>query len=97
MFIVKGVRPPANVPDVAYTVFQCDYYIAAPSTINGVGPPGKSYVPPQVVVELYERSTTGAPSSQVAFMEVGVGEGQYCTVYVMNDRGKTIDTIQARE
>ena len=98
MFIVKGIRPPANTQDFAYSVFECDYYIVAPSTRNGTNAPGQPpYVPPQKEVELYEKSRTGAPDSQVSCLLVGIENGYYCTVYVMNDRGKTIDTIQARE
>lgn len=97
MFIVKANRPALTSDAENYTAFQCDYYVVAPSTANGTGPPGKPYIPPQKAVELYASEKWQYPAVQIAFLEVGLGEGQYCTVYVMNDRGKTIDTIQARE
>lgn len=96
MFIVKAVRPIAPVHGDNYAAFQCDYYTVEPSTKNGANPPGEPpYIPPQKEVRLYERSPIGCPDSTVALLELGVGNDHYCTIYVMNDRGKTIDTIQA--
>lgn len=98
MFIVKAIRPHDDFEATSYMGLQCDYYVVAPSIKNRESAPGaKPYVPPQQEISLYERSRTGAPDSQVGCLDVGLGDGQFCTVYVMNDRGKTIDTIQAVE
>lgn len=97
MFIVKAIRPGSDETrhgDV-YATFQCDYYTVFPSTKNGSGPPGQPYVPPQREVRLYERDQGGCPDANVGMLDLGVGDEHYCTIYIMNDRGKTIDTIQA--
>jgi hypothetical protein len=95
MFIVKAMRPNL-VPPEHYTVFQCDYYEVQPSRTNGANSSGKPYIAPQMDVGLWAKGLTML-DDHIASLEVGFGENQFCTVYVMNDRGKTIDTIQARE
>jgi hypothetical protein len=96
MFIVKAMRPSLTSDTESYSVFQCDYYVVEASTKNGTGTSDKPYVAPEKEVFLYEKSSGAQPNSTVAFLEVGKGDEHYCTVYVMNDRGRTIDTIQVR-
>ena len=97
MFIVKAMRP-NHTPDPVsvYTVFQGDYYEVGPCEIQT---DEKNWVRPQAVLTLYEKAPPLQPASVVARLDVGLAyqQGQFDTVYVMNDRGKTIDTIQAQD
>lgn len=96
MFIVKAVRPGHTLHGYEYTSFNCDYYVVRLSRRNGVNGPGKpAYIAPQREIILYTKNSGGTLDDEIAYLDLGIGEDHYCTIYVMNDRGKTIDTIQA--
>jgi hypothetical protein len=96
MFIVKAVQD-GNTSDSPYTVHTCDYYNVGSA---GVGQSSdKTYVWAQKTVSLFnaDPSDFTRQGNCVAMLDVGTGVDHFTAIYVMNERGKTIDTIQARD
>jgi hypothetical protein len=96
MFIVKAMGSTYASPAENYTVWQCDHYSVGPCQMQTSD---KNWIRPHCEVTLYKASGPLQPVDSVCTISVGLAydQGQYGTVYVMNDRGKTIDTIQARD
>lgn len=95
MFLVKAMY--SNCQFVAgkdrYTVWQCDHYSIRPPREGEAG----SGPQPQLYVDLWERANSPLdPNAPFVTVYLGHGEDHYAdTVYIMNDRGKTIDTVNA--
>lgn len=93
MFTVKAMIHARSI-DVPmpsdYQLFQAAQVRVSPSSMNGVNGPGQpAYVPPQLEVNL----CMGENDPPYRTLYVGAGLDHYQTIYVLNDRGKTIDTI----
>ena len=85
MFFIKAVRSNGD-----YSLYEAVGVSVHESTADGVNPPG---MPPFVKADwdvyIYDKPDT--PSCIT--IRVGWGSDHYVNVYVMNDRGKTIDTV----
>lgn len=88
MFTVKAeVR--TQVGPSTFQLFQAASVRVGPSRVDGCNGPGQpAYVKPDLEVELLD-----ADRRRVDSLEVGHGLDHYCAVYVMNERGKTVETI----
>lgn len=85
MFIVKAVQA-----DGDYSLFECTSVVVRESRVNGANGPGQPpFVAPDEEVWLY----TGQDCPADRILNVGPGLDHYWHVYVMNERGKTVDTV----
>ena len=93
MFIVKAVQD-GDTKDSPYTTYTCDYYHV--TNIGGASS-NKDDVFAQKQVDLMEAHPTDCTlqGDMIAMLEVGPGRDHFHAVYIMNDRGKTIDKISA--
>ncbi len=93
MFIVKAVQD-GDTKDSPYTTYTCDYYHV---TNVGGASSNKNDVFAQKQVDLMEAHPTDKmlQGDMTATLEVGPGIDHFHAVYIMNDRGKTIDKISA--
>lgn len=85
MFIVKGVR--GNF-EKEFSLFECDELHVSES-------PASSPDSVQCTVSLYKSNGPSVPASIIAHLEIGNGGGHFHAAYIMNERGKTVDTISA--
>lgn len=85
MFIVKAeIR--SNVGPANYELFTSTFVRVAKPGGDCAQSPG---IPPDLYVYLGDDRTV--PAKEI--LGVGYGLDQYAAVYIMNDRGKTIDTV----
>lgn len=91
MFIVKAVHG-ENTPESPYSMYTCDYYRV--SNIGGMSN-DKDRVFAQKHVDLFEAHPTDhtCHGEYVANLQVGPHEDHFSCVYIMNEKGKTVDTI----
>ena len=83
MFVVKAeVRSDAGPAN--YSLFQAERVRVAKSTIAGTDP--RPY--PELEVWLYDQQNNCHET-----LYVGNGLDHYCAVYIMNERGKTVDSV----
>lgn len=88
MFTVKA-EVHQDVGPNHFQLFQAGSVRVAKSRVGGANGPGQpAYIAPELEVEL-----TDADGKFLKSLEVGQGIDQYCAVYVMNERGKTVETI----
>jgi hypothetical protein len=87
MLYVKAVQQ-----DGDYSLYETQSVVVRESTADGVNGPG---MPPFVKAQrdVYLYSGELVPADRI--LSVGHGPGHYRFIYVMNERGKTIDTVQA--
>lgn len=89
MFYVKAVRS-----DGGYTMYETTQISVCESTTDGVNGPGQpQFVKADWELWLYDRHNH--PYREI----IGVGRGldHYAYAYVMNEAGKTIDKVVARD
>lgn len=84
MFIVKAETRQAGSNGAGYSMYDADRVRVAKSTIAGSGP--GPY--PELEVWLYDAS-----GHEKAILYVGHGLDHFSHVYIMNERGKTVDSV----
>lgn len=88
MFAVKAEVNSQTGPNT-FQLFQAASVHVNKSNVNGANGPGMPpFVAPELEVELLDEH-----NRHIRFLEVGHGIAHYCAIYVMNDRGKTVESI----
>lgn len=88
MFTVKAEVNTQTVP-TTFQLYQAASVHVRKSTTSGANAPGLApYIAPDIEVELKDDQNRWLRS-----LEVGNGIDHYCAVYVMNERGKTVESI----
>lgn len=88
MFTVKAELSMQAGP-TTFQLYQAASVHVRKSTVDGVNAPGMpKYVAPDLEVELKDDQNRWLQT-----LQVGHGFDQYCAVYVMNERGKTVESI----
>lgn len=88
MFTVKAEVNTQTGP-MTFQLYQAASVHVRKSTTNGANAPGiPPYVAPDLEVELQDDQ-----NRWLRTLDVGVGIDHYCAVYVMNERGKTVESI----
>lgn len=87
MFYVKAVRK-----DGGYTMYETTSISVEESRADGANGPGQPpFVRPDWDLYLYD----GHCQPYREILHVGLGIDHYAFAYIMNERGKTIDTVQS--
>lgn len=84
MFIVKAETRQAGNNSGGYSMYDADRVRVAKSTIAGTDP--RPY--PELEVWLYDAS-----GHEKAILYVGHGLDHFSHVYIMNEKGKTVDSV----
>lgn len=88
MFTVKAEVQTQTGP-TTFQLYQAASVHVRKSTTNGANGPGQPpYVAPDIEVTLQDDQNRWIRS-----LEVGTGLDHYSAVYVMNERGKTVESI----
>lgn len=88
MFTVKAEVNTQTGP-TTFQLYQAASVHVRKSTMNGANAPGQpAYIPPDLEVELQDDH-----GHYLRTLCVGGGLDHYCAVYVMNERGKTVESI----
>lgn len=88
MFTVKA-EVNSHTGPTTFQLYQAASVHVRKSTVNGANAPGMpTFVPPDLEVELQDDQ-----NRWVRTLELGTGFDHYCAVYVMNERGKTVESI----
>lgn len=98
MFSVKAIvqarsasGTASHPPQDSHSLFEAHAVRCRPSQTNGCNGPGQpAYVPPDWDLELLD-----ADGRVTQTLQIGPALDHYQTVYVMNQAGKTIETIHA--
>jgi hypothetical protein len=91
MFYVKAV----SGDGAEFAIFEAVSVRVEESKINGANGPGQPpFVAPDYDVYLYGEDERH-PATRI--LRVGRGDGHHHVVFVMNERGKTIDKVDSRE
>jgi hypothetical protein len=90
MFVVKAIVQSRNSSGRdAFTMFNCARVRVRPSTMNGVnGPNAPAYTPHDFEVELLTET-----NDVLDVLCVGSAMEHYQDVYIMNEQGKTVDSV----
>lgn len=88
MFTVKAEVSSRTGPTTFQLYQAASVHVRKSTTDGAVGPGGSSYVAPDLEVELQDDQ-----NRWLRTLEVGIGIDHYCAVYVMNERGKTVESI----
>lgn len=89
MFTVKAEANTQHGPATTFQLYQAASVSVRKSTVNGANGPGQpAYVAPDIDVELCDEH-----QRCLCLLQVGNGFDHYRAVYVMNERGKTVETI----
>jgi hypothetical protein len=87
MFIIKAeVR--SEVGPANYSLFQAERVRVCKSMIGSQGPTRPAGADPEIEVWLYDQQNN---NHEVLY--VGHGIDQFCAVFIMNERGKTVDSV----
>lgn len=88
MFIIKAELR-SDVGPTSYSLFQAQRVAVAKSTIASCGSPGQPCPPdPELEVRLFDEQHNCRET-----LYVGYGLDHFCAVYIMNERGKTVDSV----
>lgn len=88
MFTVKAEVNTQTGP-TTFQLYQAASVHVRKANMNGQNAPGMPpYVAPEIEIELQDEQ-----NRNVRFLYVGTGLDHYCAVYVMNERGKTVQSI----
>lgn len=88
MFTVKA-EVMTNSGPTTFQLFQAASVHVRKSVSGGCNGPGQpAFIAPEIDVELQDDQ-----NRQIRTLEVGTGFSHYYAVYVMNERGKTVQSI----
>ena len=88
MFTVKAEVNTQTGP-TTFQLYQAASVHVRRSTMNGANAPGApAYIAPDIEVELQDDQ-----NRYIRSLQVGNGLDHYCAVYVMNERGKTVESV----
>lgn len=93
MFIIKAElrsTSPVSAPaGGGYSMFQAERVRVCKSTIGSQSAPGvPQSIDPELEVWLYDQAGNNHET-----LYVGHGLDHFCAVYIMNERGKTVDSV----
>lgn len=96
MFTIKAVRSAHSAPLEEYAIFEGGWVDVRANTSHGAsGPNSPPYIEPDYNISLFDRAPFLDEGQLLAQINVGHGDHQFHTVYVINEKGRTIQTIKA--
>lgn len=96
MFTIKAIRSAQSAPLEEYAIFEAGWVDVRANTSHGACAPGsKPYVEPDYSVSLFDKAPFITEGQLLAQINVGHGDHQFHTLYVLNEKGRTIQTLKA--